>query len=281
MPACRYHLLNVFAESHFGGNPLAVFPDARGLDTATMQAIARQLSLSETTFVTPSDKATVRVRIFTPGYELPFAGHPTLGTAWLVNRLQRCGGRVTLELPAGIIPVAVGEHDATLTANAPAYRVGPDKTELAEVLGIRAADFAGEPTFVNCGTEQLMVPLASSDAVSRCKPDYAGFERLAGNADGIAGAYMWAAEGTVWPARYFWTQHGQVSEDYGTGSACANLGAYLLRQGSSLPLSQKITQGYLTGREAILGLHINTDGCIKVSGRVIDIGSGELLLPGR
>ncbi|WP_353327940.1 PhzF family phenazine biosynthesis protein, partial [Chitiniphilus shinanonensis] len=96
----RYLLLNVFAESHFAGNPLAVFPEAEGLMDAQMQTLAQQLNLSETTFVTAHAQADAAVRIFTPGYELPFAGHPTLGTASVVAR--RLGReRVTLSMPAG------------------------------------------------------------------------------------------------------------------------------------------------------------------------------------
>ncbi|MBE9610464.1 PhzF family phenazine biosynthesis protein [Chitinilyticum piscinae] len=278
MTAYRYQLLNVFAETRFGGNPLAVFPDARGLDDVQMQAIARQLNLSETTFVFPSATASARVRIFTPGYEMPFAGHPTLGTAWLVNRLQGTDGEVTLELPAGLIPVTVSEDRATLTAQPPRYRAGPDRAACAAMLGIQAEELAGEPLFVDCGVEQLIIELTSREAVSRCKPERTAFEALASNRDGISGTYVWARDAEIWPARYFWSQHEQLSEDYGTGSACANLGGYLLRQQPALPIEHVITQGYLTGREAILRLQVDTSCSIKVSGRIIDIGGGELLL---
>jgi PhzF family phenazine biosynthesis protein len=88
MPAYRYRLVNVFAAAPLEGNPLCVFEDARGLDETTMQALALQFNLSETTFILPSDNATARVRIFTPTFEMPFAGHPTLGTAHVVRSLQ-------------------------------------------------------------------------------------------------------------------------------------------------------------------------------------------------
>ncbi|WP_284209244.1 PhzF family phenazine biosynthesis protein, partial [Chitiniphilus shinanonensis] len=117
----RYLLLNVFAESHFAGNPLAVFPEAEGLTDAQMQTLAQQLNLSETTFVTAHAQADAAVRIFTPGYELPFAGHPTLGTASVVAR--RLGReRVTLSMPAGRVPVTVQGDVATLTAQPPRAR---------------------------------------------------------------------------------------------------------------------------------------------------------------
>ena len=106
MPSYAYRIVNVFAETPLAGNALAVFEDGRGLDTATLQALALQLNLSETTFVLPSAKATARVRIFTPTFEMPFAGHPTLGTAHVVRDLTGAGDAVTLEMHAGVIPVS-------------------------------------------------------------------------------------------------------------------------------------------------------------------------------
>src|SRR3954463_13602584 len=106
MNSYAYRIVNVFAEAPLAGNPLCVFDDGRGLDDATMQALALQFNLSETTFVLPSDHATARVRIFTPTFEMPFAGHPTLGTAHIVRALRNTGDRVTLEMRAGVIPVS-------------------------------------------------------------------------------------------------------------------------------------------------------------------------------
>ena len=103
----KFRIVNVFAESTLGGNPLCVFEDGSALDTATMQALALQFNLSETTFLLPpsAPAANRRVRIFTPSFEMPFAGHPTLGTAHVVRSLTGCGERVTLEMQAGSIPV--------------------------------------------------------------------------------------------------------------------------------------------------------------------------------
>ncbi|WP_028454944.1 PhzF family phenazine biosynthesis protein [Chitinilyticum litopenaei] len=279
MPACSYHLLNVFAPSHFSGNPLAVFPDARGLDDGTMQAIARQLNLSETTFVTPSASATARVRIFTPEYEMPFAGHPTLGTAWLVNRLKHCNGRVTLELPAGIIPVTLDDAGATLTANPPSWRPGPARADFAAALGLSSADLAGDPLFVDTGTEQLIVPLADAGLLARLKPDLPRFAELSRNRQGHNQAFCWAPAEPAWLARFLWVQQGQLAEDFGTGSACANLGGWLLQAGQSLPFATNIIQGHLTDRQALIGLAIDAGQRIQVSGQVRQVGSGELLLP--
>jgi trans-2,3-dihydro-3-hydroxyanthranilate isomerase len=114
-----YRILNVFAESPLAGNPLAVFEDGRAFDDATMQALALQFNLSETTFILPSERATARVRIFTPTFEMPFAGHPTLGTAHVVRALMNAGDDVTLDLRVGIIPVH-GDGDVwTLQATPP------------------------------------------------------------------------------------------------------------------------------------------------------------------
>ena len=107
----RFRILNVFArETALSGNPLAVFEDARGLDDSTMQALALQFNLSETTFILPSTVATARVRIFTPTFEMPFAGHPTLGTAHVVRDHLRCGDALSLEMLAGIVPVNAGRR---------------------------------------------------------------------------------------------------------------------------------------------------------------------------
>ncbi len=116
MTTYAFRLLNVFAESTFGGNPLCVFEDARGMDDATMQALALQFNLSETTFVLPSDRADAQVRIFTPGYEMRFAGHPTLGTAHAVRDLVSSGDRLTLEFKAGVVPVEAKGDVWTFTA---------------------------------------------------------------------------------------------------------------------------------------------------------------------
>ena len=117
-----FRLVNVFAESPLAGNPLCVFEDARELDDTTMQALALQFNLSETTFLLPSASATARVRIFTPTFEMPFAGHPTLGTAHVVRDLLSAGDALTLEMKAGVIPVTAAGDVWTLQANAPKHR---------------------------------------------------------------------------------------------------------------------------------------------------------------
>src|SRR5690242_3289093 len=119
-----YRVVNVFAldGDRLSGNPLCVFEDGSHLESETMQALARQFNLSETTFILPSDAATAAVRIFTPTYEMPFAGHPTLGTAHVVRALGRGGDAVTLAMRAGRIPVAATGDDWTLEAKSPRHR---------------------------------------------------------------------------------------------------------------------------------------------------------------
>src|ERR1700736_5599384 len=140
MSAYAYRIVNVFTQGRapLSGNPLCVFERAQTLDAASMQALARQFNLSETTFVLPSEVATARVRIFTPGYEMPFAGHPTLGTAHVVRTLRSAGDAVTLEMKAGIIPVKAASGDTwTLEPRAPKARP-PSATnaEIAAMLGV-------------------------------------------------------------------------------------------------------------------------------------------------
>ena len=122
MPVHTFRIVNVFAEEALAGNPLAVFEDARGMDEQTMQALALQFNLSETTFVLPSARATAQVRIFTPTFEMPFAGHPTLGTAHVVRSLRGSGDTVMLEMRVGTIPVYAHGDVWTLQANPPKHR---------------------------------------------------------------------------------------------------------------------------------------------------------------
>jgi trans-2,3-dihydro-3-hydroxyanthranilate isomerase len=278
-----FRIINVFAEERLAGNPLAVFDDGRGLDDATMQALALQFNLSETTFILPSTTATARVRIFTPTFEMPFAGHPTLGTAHVVRALKG-GDAITLEMRAGVIPVRARVDEWTLQANAPRTRaVAASRDELAAMLGLVASDIGGEPLFVDTGSEQLVVPLASVEAVRRCRPNADllarhGSVTLPGGGS-RAMAYVWAEvapDGVL--ARFFFPKHGAIIEDPGTGSACANLGGWLVATGASRPRTLVIAQGDAVGRRCRLGLTVDAEGGIFVSGRVVELGRGSITL---
>lgn len=277
MPNLQYQLLNVFVtENIWSGNPLAVFKLAEPLSDETMRRLGQQMNLSEITFVQDSAVADAQVRIFTPSYEMPFAGHPTLGTAFAVAEGRQ---QVSLAMKAGIIPVAVDGAQVTLTANAPSYRAAPASTELAAALNINAEQIVGTPRFVNTGSEQLVIPLDSPASVAACSLNLAQFERVACNQEGRSGALVWARAGDTIIARYFWSQHGQAAEDFGTGSACANLGGWLLAENTQLPLQLQMEQGHAIDRIARLTLTINTDQQIQVGGKVKQIGGGHFNLP--
>jgi trans-2,3-dihydro-3-hydroxyanthranilate isomerase len=279
MTQLAFRIVNVFAETPLGGNPLCVFEDASSLDTPTMQALALQFNLSETTFVLPSSSATARARIFTPSFEMPFAGHPTLGTAHVVRDLARAGNRVTLEMTAGIIPVEAEGDTWTLQANAPKHRApGASNADLAGMLGLDASAISGTPLWVDTGSEQLVIPLESPEAVRGAAPRAELLLQHASNA-ARAMAYVFARYGDEVLARFFFPKHGAIIEDPGTGSACANLGGWLLATGAALPQTLSISQGEAVGRPCRLGLEVRADRSIRVSGRVVEIGRGTIALP--
>jgi PhzF family phenazine biosynthesis protein len=281
MTSYRFRIVNVFAESPLAGNPLCVFEDGRGLDDATMQALALQFNLSETTFVLPSSRASARVRIFTPTFEMPFAGHPTLGTAHVVRDVLATGDALTLEMQAGVIDVKADGDVWTLSANAPRWRPAVASAgDLARMLGLASSDIGGEPLWVDTGSEQLVVPLASVDAVRRARPDATTIATWPKSATGRALFYVWAhgADGEI-ESRFFFTKYGSVVEDPATGSACANLGGWMLATKQPLPMRATVLQGAAVGRPSHLGLAVGDDRSIRVSGRVIPLGAGNITLP--
>ncbi len=280
MTEYNYRIVNVFAEERLAGNLLAVFEDARGMDDATMQALALQFNLSETTFLLPSARASARVRIFTPANEMPFAGHPTLGSAYVVRAMNPRGDALTLEMAAGVIPVTAAGDVFTLQANAAKTRPARlTRDVLANMLGLAAADLGEHPLWVSTGNEQLLVPLASPDAVARCQPEPLLAGRHASEA-GMVKIYVWAETGDEQVvARFFFSKNrGSIAEDPGTGSACANLGGWMIAAKKILPLTRLIYQGDLVGRPCRLRLTVNEAGAIFVAGRVIELGRGTVSL---
>lgn len=275
MPSIRYRLVNVFAETPFGGNPLAVVEDARGLDNAAMQAIARQFNLSETTFIFPSTAAAARVRIFTPTYEMPFAGHPTLGTAAVVA--ETAGEAFELELAAGPIPVRRVDGAWRLRANRATQRpMQAGVADIAAMLGLSPSRVRGPALWVDCGTEQPMIELNTPDDVEACRIDAALMARWSTNKTGQAKTYVFARDGGDFVARYFWMSGAAgVSEDPGTGSACANLGRWWQITHGDQPLHALVRQARDSGRPSLLTLDVD-GGEVEVGGRVIAIGAGEL-----
>ena len=279
MKSLAYRLLNVFArDGRLTGNPLCVFEDGRGLDEATMQALARQFNLSETTFILPSDKAAARVRIFTPAYEMPFAGHPTLGTAHVVRSLQGGGDALALEMKAGVIPVSAVGDRWTLSANPPRSRpVEQSSAELAAILGLGASDIGESPLWVNAGKEQLIVPLKNADAVRRANPAADAFSRLKSE-DGQSMAYVFADAGSTVEARFFFPNGASIVEDPATGSACANLGGWFSSTRPGKAVERTVSQGEAVNRPSTLYLGVSFPpgqaACILVGGNVIELGRG-------
>jgi trans-2,3-dihydro-3-hydroxyanthranilate isomerase len=280
MPAYAYRIVNVFTQARaaLSGNPLCVFERAQTLDAARMQALALQFNLSETTFILPSERASARVRIFTPGYEMPFAGHPTLGTAHVCRALGLGGDRLTLEMPAGIIPVRAAGDRWTFQANAPSWReVEEPRLALAAMLGLEERDIGERPLWVNAGREQLIVPLTSEAALRRV---WVRAEMLAQlkSVHGPSQVYVFAPVGAALLARFFFPKGSAVLEDPATGSATANLGGWCLAMDRTLPCEFEISQGEYTGRPSALRLRVDAERQVLVSGDVIELGRGTINL---
>jgi PhzF family phenazine biosynthesis protein len=277
----RYRILNVFTTNgaRLSGNPLCVFEDGSQLDPTVMQTLARQMNLSESTFILPSKRAAALVRIFTPAYEMPFAGHPTLGTAHVCRALGLGGNQLGLEMRAGIIPVTSnGDHWTLRAAPATTRLVEVHPQEIARLLGLEPADIGFQPLWVKAGREQLIIPLTSEAAVRRARPLPEMFEKLR-SADGAGQAYVFASTGAKRIiSRFFFPDNGAILEDPATGSACANLGSWFIAMGRRPPLGFEISQGEIVGRPSLLQLEVNTDNEVFVGGEVIELGSGILNL---
>jgi PhzF family phenazine biosynthesis protein len=220
------------------------------------------------------------VRIFTPSYEMPFAGHPTLGTAHVVRALGRGGDALALEMKAGIIPVnAQGDRWTLQAMQAKSRALEMTRSELEEILGLERGDVAEWPLWVAAGREQLVVPLASVAAVRRARPRADAFSRLK-SVDGASMAYVFHdagdAAGTV-EARFFFPSGPAILEDPATGSACANLGGWfgVVRPGTDI--RRVVSQGEAVQRPSTLHLDV-THGAIHVGGDVIEVGRGTFSL---
>jgi trans-2,3-dihydro-3-hydroxyanthranilate isomerase len=283
MAANRFRIVNVFTfrGGRLTGNPLCVFEDGAGLAATTMQALARQFNLSETTFLLPATRpdANARVRIFTPSYEMPFAGHPTLGSAHVCRSLNLGGDALRLEMQAGLIPVNAERNRWTLSAPESSFReLEVSRGVLADALGLAEADIGDRPLWVKAGKEQLIVPLVSLDAVRRAAPKSAAFAAIRSE-DGISMAYVFAerAAGQTL-ARFFFPNGAAMLEDPATGSATANFGGWCLAVGRRLPVRVEIAQGEFVGRPSTLYLEVTEQRQIRVGGDVIELGAGSVSL---
>jgi trans-2,3-dihydro-3-hydroxyanthranilate isomerase len=294
-----YHTLDVFTDVVFGGNPLAVFPDGRGLDAATMQRIAREMNLSETVFLLPPETpaGTRRVRIFTPARELPFAGHPTIGTAWFLAldgaaRTVRDGSAtLVLEENVGPVPVEMTMRGGQpsfarfTTAVLPEHRPGLDRAACARLLSLAPEQIGApgwEPEMVSCGVPFLIAPVRDLDALGRARLDPAGADELLDGAWATS-IYLIAPAGTGVRARMY--GHGVgVHEDPATGSAAAALAGYLAkRAGTDGTHRWRVDQGVEMGRPSVLDIEADVRSgavsAVRVGGRAVAVSRGTLTLP--
>lgn len=289
-------LVDVFTETRFGGNQLAVFPEAEGLADDEMQAIAREMNFSETTFALPptDPSADARVRIFTPGRELPFAGHPVVGTSFVLAR-ERGTTDLRLELGIGTLGVQADAGDgtvggATMEQRVPTFEPAPnsDPAVLAGLLGLDASDVASEtPAEIgSAGNPFLYVRLRSLEAVRRARGVAEAMDRyFAGHHH--AAIYLFSTEAesprAAAHARMFSLALGaSVREDPATGSAAGPAGGYLLRHGLADPGLLLLEQGYemLRPSQIQVGLTV-TDGVLSrvtVGGGVVYVGEGSILV---
>lgn len=270
-----YVVLDVFTEVPFGGNPLAVIPDASGLPEAALQKVAREFNFSESTFVFPPTDAdhTARVRIFTPASELPFAGHPTIGTAVALAR-QGLGPDMVFELGVGPINVHATGGSARFTTRHPLSRVeGLDPALVAACAGLGASEIAVPPVVASVGLPFVLAEIENVEALAAATPDVGAFRR-AQEANGFPGSlYLYVRDGAQIRARMFAPPHG-ILEDPATGSAASALAAHLAEaQGGTAQFS--ISQGVEMGRPSLIEVAVE-DGAITVSGRAVEVMRGTL-----
>jgi trans-2,3-dihydro-3-hydroxyanthranilate isomerase len=284
----RYVLCDVFTDRPLAGNALAVFTDARAIgdDPVTMQALARELNLSETTFVLPARQGGhARARIFTPMVELPFAGHPTLGTAYVLSAPLQLP-LIRLELAGGIVPVRFESAGQTasfgwMSQPLPTFAPYAQPEALLAALGLGGSSLPIE-IYDNC-IRHVYVGLDSPAAVAACRPDFARLGALGGG-----GFVIYAhKEGLAWDVRAFHPSEG-IPEDPATGSAAGPLGLHLVRHGRARLGDELVfAQGQQVGRPSSLFVRISGSGvglatqatAVEVGGHVVSVARGEFVLP--
>ena len=299
-----YRIVDVFTDQIFGGNPLAVFLDGRGLTDAEMQSLAKEMNLFESTFVfQPHDAENdFKVRIFTPGGELPMAGHPTIGTAFVLARegmfkLHGNVARLRLEENVGVIPVNIhvknGKSEMIwMTQPRPQFGprvLGPERA--AEILSLTLGDIDETLPIeiISCGVRYPIVPVRTLSAMKRLRfrADLAHRELSPfGCSEVFAFTRQTQQASSTTHSRMFAPEFG-VPEDPATGSAAGPLGAYLVKHGvvKAEPTAQFVNeQGFEIGRPSFLHVKITRDGAeisnVQVGGTCVFFGRGEISLPG-
>ena len=288
----RYYTLDVFTNNRFEGNPLAVFTDGDGLSVDQMLAIAREMNLSETVFVQKptEEEALARLRIFTTKEELKLAGHPVIGTWFLLAELgvvpaQDGGVHILQETGAGILPVEIRFKDGrpqrvTMTQKEAIFKPAKiNKQKLASALGISPKDFAPklEPEIVSTGIFNLMVPLRSRAALGKIAVNMTELRRLQGKNATMAYCFALSGNGKVFSRGMLpW----ELYEDAATGSAAGSLGAYLVRNGKLAPgHTLSILQGAEMGRPSQIEVEVTQSGkklVPRVSGAAVKVFEGTI-----
>ena len=285
------HIVDVFARERYTGNQLAVVESGGSLSDGEMQAVAREMNYSETTFV-ESRESPYRVRIFTPEAEVPFAGHPTLGTAHVIREHVADGhpDEVVLDLNVGEVPVEVRERDGRetlwMTQQPPEFGETLAHERLAEVLGLPADDLDTDwpVQVVSTGLPTIVVPLTDRAALTAIDLDRAAYDDLTGDREAKL-VHAFCPEprepDNDLAVRMFAPAYG-VPEDPATGSANGCLAAYLARHAyfGSGTVDARVEQGYEVDRPSLLYLEATDRGddvTVEVGGRVVDVARGELL----
>ena len=278
----RYVVCDVFTDVPLAGNQLAVFTDARDLDELTMQSLAREMNFAETVFVLPpsSTEADVRIRIFTPSLELPFAGHPTLGSAFVLGGpLQKIV--IRLETGAGVVPVELEREGARIVFGRMEQPIPPWSTveNADEILAAVGATSSGLPVErYELGPGHVYLELDSAAEVAALQPDFAALARATND-----GTNCFARDGARWKTRMFAPNHG-VTEDAATGSAAGPLAIHLARHGR-IAFGEEIviSQGAEINRPSTL--YAQVDGTadsidrVLVGGSAVTVARGEFSLP--
>ena len=274
----RFVTIDVFTDEPFGGNPLAVFPEAAGIADAQMQSIAREFNLSETVFILPgSGGADADLRIFTPAHEMPFAGHPTVGAALILARDERIGSAATLNVKAGMMAITVAGGVATITAPQPARAVtspAPDAAAVASALGLRSGDvLAGDrsPVICSAGVNFLFAGAANREALARARPGTPD-----GDTVGTALVALDDLSENIVHMRMFAPSAG-IPEDPATGSASAALPAYLRHMGLENP-AFAVHQGDDMGRPSRIAVTVAADDHVRIGGGGVVMSEGDFNL---
>jgi trans-2,3-dihydro-3-hydroxyanthranilate isomerase len=281
MPTLRYVLCDVFTDTPLQGNQLAVFTDARGLDDDAMQALALELGLSETAFVLPAEAGGhARARFFTPQYELPFAGHPTLGTAFVLAAPLQLGV-IELETGSGVVPVELERHESgrivfgRMQQPVPSVQPVDDVAPLLSAIGVERSELPVE--LYDNGAKQIFVALPSEAAVAALQPDKGALERWS-----VTGVNCFAGAGSRWKTRMFSPSPG-IGEDAATGSAAGPLACHLARHGwIDWGVEIEISQGAEIGRPSTLYARAEGGGGlidrVEVGGSAVVVARGEFRL---